>query len=586
MTRVEYIVRPDGAKKRRLLDASARNSRMPCAWVEEPETFRRISRPPTSGSNPWSASGVAKPAVTGSPKQQRKRPVDDLDDELTLYIASHTPAYSPGSLLNLSSARKKWKSRRIPRRIRSSRVQSSPYTDIFIKAGMMSPTKDATIQGSDQFIESLLAPTASSEEDIEKSKQQKVDDAEPRPRARKKVSWSTQNHVKEYDENTGLDKMMDSFVAAMKVSPLEDLSNLSYAKMKDSSNDGSFKELRKVNETILKELNINDPLVEEFEDLFLQLEPSLDGKHSLRGPDEPGKAASELAAIKLKTEQEKNEEQIAKKEEEAVDEKKKIPQSQALPKPLVTPISDEWATKIQNLAETTNFGILRGHKVGPRLTTEDFGTLLSELFGGQPGSGPRGWLNDNIVNEYLDILVNYLKDKAGYIKKARKAPSVHNFPSMWWVNVSQPGGETKVKAWARRQNLGHTKLLDADLVLFPCNSGLHWTLLAIKPKERTIEYLDSLWSHGKSGDFYLDRARAWLEQELEKEYNESEWCTIIHRSVRQLNGSDCGIFTILNALALLRGEEPSLVESSDGMEQARLRIAVTLMNGKATSEFD
>ena len=58
------------------------------------------------------------------------------------------------------------------------------------------------------------------------------------------------------------------------------------------------------------------------------------------------------------------------------------------------------------------------------------------------------------------------------------------------------------------------------------------------------------------------------------------------RSSKQLNGSDCGVFTLLNALVLLRGDDTKKVISSHGMSEARERIAMTLMAGRPTKEME
>jgi len=61
-----------------------------------------------------------------------------------------------------------------------------------------------------------------------------------------------------------------------------------------------------------------------------------------------------------------------------------------------------------------------------------------------------------------------------------------------------------------------------------------------------------------------------------------EWeVEVLQRSVRQVNGSDCGVFVVLNALVVLRGEETKNVLACDGMLQARERIAITLVSGFA-----
>jgi Ulp1 family protease len=80
--------------------------------------------------------------------------------------------------------------------------------------------------------------------------------------------------------------------------------------------------------------------------------------------------------------------------------------------------------------------------------------------------------------------------------------------------------------------------------------------------------------------------KEYLAMELKELWNEDEWTVLQkQRSTRQLNGSDCGVFTVLNALALLRGEEFTKVLACDGMREARERIAATLMAGVPTTEL-
>jgi Ulp1 family protease len=110
----------------------------------------------------------------------------------------------------------------------------------------------------------------------------------------------------------------------------------------------------------------------------------------------------------------------------------------------------------------------------------------------------------------------------------------------------------------------------------------HWRLLAFKPQERTIEYLNSLQG---SGAEFTNTALRYLKQELGSHFVREEWTLIELRSMRQKNLSDCGVFTVLNGLALLRDLEPSVVQSINGMQDARERIAYTLIKRKITTEF-
>ncbi|KAF2129284.1 cysteine proteinase [Dothidotthia symphoricarpi CBS 119687] len=248
--------------------------------------------------------------------------------------------------------------------------------------------------------------------------------------------------------------------------------------------------------------------------------------------------------------------------------------------PLVAPLTKDEKALLDSAAAKTNHGLDQdAHVVKRKLSARDFGTLLPAQFNGSA----RAWLNDEIVNEYLSILVGYEKHSAGFEHKRNgPAPHVHAFTSHWYTSIQN--GAKAVERWAGRVQLAGKQYLDAELLLYPICDGSHWRLLAVKPKARTIEYLDSL---GLGGTKYIAKMREYLAHELKDLYIAEEWNVIEHqRSARQLNGSDCGVFTLLNALALLRDEEAKRVVACEGMLEARERIAITLMAGRPTTEMN
>lgn len=249
-------------------------------------------------------------------------------------------------------------------------------------------------------------------------------------------------------------------------------------------------------------------------------------------------------------------------------------------KAFMEPLSEEESKKLEAAAKKTENGrIADAHIVPEKLTAHDFSTLLPRMFSGDP----KAWLNDNIVNEYLGVLIAHLNKEAGFVsKRGGPAPAVHAFSSFWYPTMKTKEYQG-VARWAARFRLAGKQYLDADLLLYPICDGGHWRLLVVKPKERTIEYLDSL---GWDGTKYVDKLKEYLQLELKEFWNEDDWVVLWkQRSTRQINGSDCGVFAILNALALLRGEEYVKIIACDGMLDARERIAATLMAGVPTAEF-
>ncbi|OCK83674.1 cysteine proteinase, partial [Lepidopterella palustris CBS 459.81] len=212
------------------------------------------------------------------------------------------------------------------------------------------------------------------------------------------------------------------------------------------------------------------------------------------------------------------------------------------------------------------------------LTAHDFGTLLPSDFGGAAS----GWLNDDIVNKFLSVIIEKEQQNRGYVKSTKKSPPVHAYASQWWTTVNKPKGCENLTKWSKRAHLQGRQLLHADLILFPICESSHWTLLAVRPKDRSIEYLDSLsGNHAR----YLNKVREYIGTELGDLYIAGEWKEITHRSSRQNNSNDCGVFTLFNAFALLRGRNPGEAVQAEDMPDARRQIAATLLQGDASGEF-
>ncbi|KAF1993138.1 cysteine proteinase [Amniculicola lignicola CBS 123094] len=284
------------------------------------------------------------------------------------------------------------------------------------------------------------------------------------------------------------------------------------------------------------------------------------------------------AVINDLSEQIRNRLEITIAEEEAAQALAPTMDVEQLPEPLLKPLLEEEIEKINATIKKTNSG-LRDVSLARSLKTRDMATLLPTLFNGNE----RAWLNDQIVNDYLEILVNHEKAKVGFQhRRGGDPPPVHAFPSQLWTNLYRG---SSVSNWAMRKQLDGEKFLQAKLILVPLCHGNHWRLFAIKPQERAVEYLDSLDHYQGKYETLSSVIFRWIKSELGDSYVETEWKFQTGRSRVQKNGSDCGVFTCLNALAYLRGDAPERVEPVEGMMDARKRIAITLLNGK-TNELD
>ncbi|XP_065531257.1 sentrin-specific protease 2 isoform X2 [Lathamus discolor] len=156
-----------------------------------------------------------------------------------------------------------------------------------------------------------------------------------------------------------------------------------------------------------------------------------------------------------------------------------------------------------------------------RVTREDIHTLRD-----------LHWLNDEVINFYLTLLVERNK-KEGY-------PAVHAFSTFFYPKLIS-GGYRAVRRWTRGVDL-----FKQDLILVPIHLRVHWALAVIDVRKKTIKYFDST---AQRGDKICETLFQYLQEESQEKRNLeltfSEWTLHSmesHEIPQQLNGSDCGVF--------------------------------------------
>jgi sentrin-specific protease 1 len=124
-------------------------------------------------------------------------------------------------------------------------------------------------------------------------------------------------------------------------------------------------------------------------------------------------------------------------------------------------------------------------------------------------------------------------------------------------------------------------------VYFPVNiSNTHWTLLVIYVQQKRIHYYDSM---SGSGRRYLEGALRWLVDEALykksiRDYDVSDW-TLVDREPhvpQQINGFDCGVFTIMCADFL--SDTLPLNYSQEDVSFFRRKIAADILRGSLNYE--
>lgn len=314
--------------------------------------------------------------------------------------------------------------------------------------------------------------------------------------------------------------------------------------------------------------------------LQMEKEQKLAAEEAERRAEEEAKEQQRLA------EQEAREQEAAiqrQLEEEAISKDREAEEAEAaaaLARRVIQPLSPEWNARIDEaLTSKDNRKVLALTVEGVELTRYDLGRVYP-TGAKADGDGPQGWLNDETINGWFQSLVKSIKDQTGYVKGPNTVPAYEAFNSGWY-NTVQKKGITGIETWSRRKNIKGEKLLRAEKIFFPINTGAHWTLLIISPVNKTIYYLDSLRGSGRKA-FQL--AREWLKMELKSKYHADEWTESHEKSEVQLDGTDCGVFACLNALAVAKGRSFQKVEA-DKMRDGRKYMIAVLMNGGFKGEF-
>ncbi|XP_051031929.1 LOW QUALITY PROTEIN: sentrin-specific protease 2-like [Phodopus roborovskii] len=143
------------------------------------------------------------------------------------------------------------------------------------------------------------------------------------------------------------------------------------------------------------------------------------------------------------------------------------------------------------------------------------------------------WLNDEIINFYMNLLVER-NENQGY-------PTLHVFSTFFYPKLKH-GGYSSVKRWTRGMNL-----FEKEIVLVPIHRKVHWSLIVIDLRKQSIVYLDSM---GQTGQNICETIFQYLQNESKTrrniELDPLEWkqCSVTSEEIpQQLNGSDCGMFT-------------------------------------------
>ncbi|OCT95823.1 hypothetical protein XELAEV_18013514mg [Xenopus laevis] len=142
------------------------------------------------------------------------------------------------------------------------------------------------------------------------------------------------------------------------------------------------------------------------------------------------------------------------------------------------------------------------------------------------------WLNDEIINFYMNLLMERSKRKG--------LPTVHAFNTFFFSKLKSAGYQA-VKRWTKKVDV-----FSMNILLVPIHLGVHWCLAVVDFRKKSITYFDSM------GGLNNEACRIlllYLKQESADKkgvsFDSNGWTLTSKTSQQipqQMNGSDCGMF--------------------------------------------
>uniref|UniRef100_A0A1Q3F0P1 Putative sentrin/sumo-specific protease n=1 Tax=Culex tarsalis TaxID=7177 RepID=A0A1Q3F0P1_CULTA len=170
------------------------------------------------------------------------------------------------------------------------------------------------------------------------------------------------------------------------------------------------------------------------------------------------------------------------------------------------------------------------------ITRNDLATLIGD-----------NWLNDEVINFYMNLLMERSEQRA-----EQGAPRVYAM-NTFFIPKLLSAGHSGLKRWTRKVDI-----FTYDIIPVPVHVGrVHWCMAIIDLKNKAIRYYDSM---GTPNNPVLNALEQYLRDESldkrKKPFDTSDFQKQnMHECPRQMNGSDCGVFSCMFAEHEARGRE-------------------------------
>ncbi|MED6144940.1 hypothetical protein PIB30_020236 [Stylosanthes scabra] len=190
---------------------------------------------------------------------------------------------------------------------------------------------------------------------------------------------------------------------------------------------------------------------------------------------------------------------------------------------------------------------------------------------------PGAWLNDEVINLYLELLKEREK------REPQRFLKCHFFNTFFYKKLisGRSGYDFKsVRRWTTQRKLGYG-LIECDKIFVPIHKEIHWCLAIINKKDEKFQYLDSL--RGMDNQVLKVLARYYVDEVKDKtgkDIDVSSWeKEFVEDLPEQENGYDCGVFMIKYADFYSRGL--GLCFNQEHMPYFRRRTAKEILRLRA-----
>ncbi|XP_058414380.1 sentrin-specific protease 1 isoform X1 [Diceros bicornis minor] len=185
-------------------------------------------------------------------------------------------------------------------------------------------------------------------------------------------------------------------------------------------------------------------------------------------------------------------------------------------------ITEEMEKEIKNVFRNGNQDEVLSEAFRLTITRKDIQTL-----------NHLNWLNDEIINFYMNMLMERSKEKG--------LPSVHAFNTFFFTKLKTAGYQA-VKRWTKKVDV-----FSVDILLVPIHLGVHWCLAVVDFRKKNITYYDSMGGiNNEACRILLQYLKQESIDKKRKEFDTNGWQLFSKKSQeipQQMNGSDCGMFT-------------------------------------------